>query len=39
MEDKERLAIKRLIEAAEVSERYYRQPLLVTTSGGKDNDK
>ena len=37
MEDKERLAIRRLIEAAETSERYYKQPLLVTTSGGKDS--
>lgn len=37
MEDKERLAIRRIIEAAETSERYYKQPLLVTTSGGKDS--
>ena len=37
MADKESVAIARLREAANTSERYYEQPLLVTTSGGKDS--
>lgn len=37
-EDKERKAIARLREAAFHSERLYKVPLLVTTSGGKDSD-
>ena len=37
-EDKERKAIARLREAAYHSERLYKVPLLVTTSGGKDSD-
>lgn len=37
MRDKEDVAIQRLIEAANTSERYYRKPLLITNSGGKDS--
>ena len=37
MTDLESVAISRLREASRVSERYYQQPLLVTTSGGKDS--
>lgn len=37
MEDKEELAIRRIIEASKLSERFYQQPLLITTSGGKDS--
>ena len=37
MTDLESVAISRLREASRVSERYYHQPLLVTTSGGKDS--
>lgn len=36
--DKERKAIERLRLAAEMSETYYNQPLIVTYSGGKDSD-
>ena len=36
--DKEQKAIARLKEAALMSETYYQKPLVVTTSGGKDND-
>lgn len=35
--DKEHTAIARLKEAARTSEQYYRKPLIVTTSGGKDS--
>lgn len=35
--DKEQIAIERLKEAALMSERYYKKPLVVTTSGGKDS--
>ena len=37
MMDKEHTAIARLQEAARTSERYYKKPLIVTTSGGKDS--
>jgi len=37
MSDKEVMAIARLKEASRASERYYQQPLLITTSGGKDS--
>ena len=37
MTNLESVAISRLREASRVSERYYNQPLLVTTSGGKDS--
>lgn len=36
--DLEQKAIVRLRLAAEMSETYYSQPLLITTSGGKDGD-
>ena len=36
--DKEQIAIERLKMAALMSETYYEQPLIVTTSGGKDSD-
>lgn len=36
--DKEQQAIERLRLAAQMSETYYEQPLIVTTSGGKDSD-
>lgn len=35
--DKEHTAIARLQEAARTSEKYYKKPLVVTTSGGKDS--
>ncbi len=35
--DKERMAIKRLQEASKMSLQIYGQPLIVTTSGGKDS--
>ena len=35
--DKEQTAIARLKEAAHMSERIYKAPLIVTTSGGKDS--
>jgi phosphoadenosine phosphosulfate reductase len=35
--DLERTAIMRLQEAANMSERFYKTPLIVTTSGGKDS--
>lgn len=35
--DKEQIAIMRLKEAAQMSEQIYGQPLIVTTSGGKDS--
>lgn len=35
--DKEHTAIARIQEAARTSERYYKKPLIVTTSGGKDS--
>lgn len=35
--DKEQIAIMRLKEAAKMSEQIYGQPLIVTTSGGKDS--
>lgn len=35
--DKEQTAIARLREAARTSEKYYKKPLIVTTSGGKDS--
>lgn len=36
--DKEQKAIERLRLAAEMSETYYKKPLIVTSSGGKDSD-
>lgn len=33
--DKERKAIERLRLAAQMSETYYEQPLIITTSGGQ----
>lgn len=36
--DKEQQAIERLRLAAQMSEAYYGQPLVITTSGGKDSD-
>lgn len=36
--DKEHAAIERFKLAAEMSEAYYKAPLIVTTSGGKDSD-
>jgi adenylylsulfate reductase, thioredoxin dependent len=36
--DKEQLAIKRLLEASEMSLQFYNQPLVITYSGGKDSD-
>lgn len=35
--DKEHTAIARLQEAARTSEKFYKKPLIVTTSGGKDS--
>lgn len=35
--DLEQKAIMRLREAADTSERFYKAPLIVTTSGGKDS--
>lgn len=35
--DKEQTAIARLQEAARISERFYKNPLIVTISGGKDS--
>lgn len=35
--DKEHTAIARLIEASNTSEKYYKKPLAITTSGGKDS--
>lgn len=35
--DKEQMAIERLREASKMSLAYYKQPLIVTTSGGKDS--
>lgn len=35
--DKLQIAIERLREASRVSERFYKSPLIVTTSGGKDS--
>lgn len=37
LKDKEQTAIERLIEASCTSERYYKKPLVITTSGGKDS--
>lgn len=37
LKDKEQTAIARLIEASNTSERFYKAPLIVTTSGGKDS--
>lgn len=37
MEDKEKTAIERLKLASEMSLKLYKQPLIVTTSGGKDS--
>ena len=36
--DKEKKAIERLKLASDMSLQYYEQPLIVTTSGGKDSD-
>lgn len=36
--DKVQKAIERLQLAAQMSETYYEQPLIITTSGGKDSD-
>lgn len=36
--NKEQQAIERLRLAAQMSETYYGQPLVITTSGGKDSD-
>lgn len=38
MSDKVDIAVKRLREAAEMSQALYEKPLLVTYSGGKDSD-
>lgn len=35
--DKEQMAIARLQEASRMSEKFYKKPLIVTTSGGKDS--
>ena len=35
--DKEHIAITRLQEAARTSEKFYKNPLIITTSGGKDS--
>lgn len=37
--DKEQTAIERLRTASEMSIKHYGTPLVVTTSGGKDNEK
>ncbi len=37
MADKEQLAISRIREASRMSEKYYKLPLIVTNSGGKDS--
>lgn len=36
--DKQDMAVLRLKEASEMSLFYYKQPLLLTYSGGKDSD-
>lgn len=36
--DKEQMAIKRLQEANLLSLHYYKQPIVITYSGGKDSD-
>lgn len=36
--DKEQTAIERLKTASEMSIKHYGTPLVVTTSGGKDNE-
>lgn len=36
--DLEQKAIERIKMAAEMSQRYYKKPLIITTSGGKDSD-
>ena len=38
MSDKVEIAVKRLKEAAEMSQALYEQPLVITYSGGKDSD-
>ena len=38
MSDKVDIAVKRLLEAAEMSQALYDKPLLITYSGGKDSD-
>lgn len=38
MSDKVDIAVKRLKEAAEMSQALYEQPLVITYSGGKDSD-
>ncbi len=38
MTDKEQIAIKRLQLASEMSLQAYGEPLIITTSGGKDSD-
>lgn len=38
MSDKVDIAVKRLKEAAEMSQTLYEQPLVITYSGGKDSD-
>ena len=38
MNDKEAVGIERMKLASELSLRYYNEPLVVTTSGGKDSD-
>lgn len=37
MPDKERIAIMRMQEASKMSLMFYKQPLIITTSGGKDS--
>lgn len=37
MDDKEQIAIMRLQEASKMALKIYKQPLIVTTSGGKDS--
>lgn len=37
LKDKEKTAIARLVEASNTSERFYKKPLVITTSGGKDS--
>ena len=38
MSDLEKRAIERLKIGAEMSEQYYKKPLMITYSGGKDSD-
>ena len=38
MSDKVDIAVRRLQEAAEMSQALYEKPLVVTYSGGKDSD-